>query len=167
MRMPVLALAVGIGLGALAPVAHADTALEKQVKSQRSCLLTSTNRPRVAICGANYMNTLLVVNARVVRHPIAVGISRASGIAIPACECGAVKILASANAKSRLTRRKFGDWWRNPKTMAGRRLKGCLKNAALALGALLVHAYATGEWSDREAVVGIAALCGIGAVVDA
>jgi len=162
-------VAVGLSVALGAEVAHADTALLRQVKSQQSCLLSPTKRVRLAVCGANYVDVLLAVNRARVTYPVAVGIAHARHTTIEVCRCGASRVLVTATTVSKYTRRRFADWWKRPGTRAGDRLKGCLKNAALALGASLALYWASGgkRWSDSDVIWSTAVACGIGAVVDA
>jgi hypothetical protein len=152
----------------MAGTAHASTALQRSVAQNRLCFLHPfTHRARVTVCGGNYVDVLLAANARRVQYQVASGIARARGTRIEACQCGAHKLLVNAQAKATYTRRKFADWWANPGTMPGRRLKGCLKNAALALAGELALTLAGRKWDDKEVVAVTAFACGAGAVVDA
>jgi hypothetical protein len=166
------ALTVVLALVVLAiPVSQAQaTALSRQVVSQRACLIKPTahgNAARLTICGANYTSILLGVNARRELYPVAVGVHRALHRPIEACRCAAGKVLQKDQVVMTFTRRRFREWWGDPKTRAGHHLKGCLKNAAMALGGYLAVYLATGHWDDAEAMWLTGVACGVGSVVDA
>ena len=86
-----------------------------------------------------------------------------------ACRCYAGVVLQKAQQVATFTRRRFSEWWRDPKTPAGHHLKGCLKNAALAFGAAYAIYVASGgkTWDDGTVAWAVAVACGFGAVVDA
>lgn len=167
-RMVTLALALATLAVPLVGTARASTALQRSVEKQRLCFLHPfTHRPRVTRCGGNYVDVLLAANARRAQYPVAVGIARARGTAVEACQCGAHKLLVNAKVKATYKRRKFASWWDHPGTMPGRRLKGCLKNAALALGGELALTMTGRKWDDAEVFAVTAMACGGGAVLDA
>lgn len=157
----------------LAPVAQASAsqALWPQVWSMRNCLTIpgpgGSRIPHRTLCGVQYTDVLLAVNARRALLPTAVGIARARHVGIQACRCQAGIVLMKAQQIAPYTRRRFAQWWADPKTPAGHHLKGCLKNAAIALGAFIAVKIATGHWDDSEVVWGTAFACGVGSVVDA
>jgi hypothetical protein len=168
-------LAFGVAVAALFTVgvqeASATQLLLPQVRSMRACLTTTTPSGRVVkhltVCGANYTDVLMAVNARRFLYPVAVGVHRATHQPVEACRCKAGVVLQKAQQVATFTRRRFRDWWANPKTPAGRKLKGCLKNAALALGAELGLYLSGRTWDDAEVVAVVGIACGVGSVVDA
>jgi len=171
-RTPIIGLACLLGcLAWVAPAGAAGRVLLPQVRAMRACLTIPAPNggtiTHLTICGANYTDVLLAVNARRELTPVAVGYARASHRPIQACRCTAGVILQKAQQVATFTRRRFRDWWLNPKTPAGHALKGCLKNAALTLGAFLGVAISTGHWDDSEVLWGVAFACGVGAYVDA
>lgn len=151
--------------------ASATTHLLPQVKSMSGCLVKpgTGKRPiaHLTVCGANYTDVLLAVNARRETYAVAVGIHRAQHRPIQACRCAAGLVLQKAQQVAQFTRRRFRDWWANPKTSAGHKLKGCLKNAALALGGYFAYYVATGNWDDNQALWLTGVACGVGSIVDA
>lgn len=151
------------------PHGRVSTPLLQQVRSQWRCLVTSTAKPKLHVCGANYTDVLLAVNAKRELRPVAIGVARASHRPVQACRCTAGQTLQKAQQVATFSRRRFRDWWANPKTPAGHKLKGCLKNAALALGAYYAVYVASGgkHWDDDEVMWGVGIACGIGAIVDA
>ena len=141
-----------------------------QVRAHAGCLVKPGPHrplPRLTLCGAQYTDAILAVNARRELYPVAVGIHRARHAPIEACRCSAGRVLQKAQQVATFTRRRFKDWWADPRTSAGRKLKGCLKNAALALGAYYAQYVITHKWDDEEMAWLVGVACGVGSVVDA
>jgi hypothetical protein len=119
---------------------------------------------RVRLCGNAYVDLLIAANPLPFRDPIERGVQAASGGSAAACTCAAKQLERKAQKVSQYSRRRFRDWWKQPGTKAGHRLKGCLIGAAIALGGHIVQYLATGDWDDASVISDTGYACGIGAV---
>lgn len=165
------AAALTVAAGLLPATAGASQHLLPQVKRMAGCLVMRAPHggyiPRLTVCGANYTDVLLAVNAPRERYPIALGMARYSHRPVEACQCKANAILVKAQQVAKYNRRQFRSWWKKPRTPAGHALRGCLKGAASVLGAWLATAFSTGHWDDSQVLWSLAFGCGVGALADA
>ena len=138
--------------------------------SYGSALSTQARHERYAcrhipLCWQNYTADLLGVNARVLQYEVALGIAHAKHQPVQSCGCMAGRILQLDQKVMLYSRRKFRQWWAEPGTKAGRRLKGCLIGAAIALGGHVVQLIANpSSWNDWGVLSDTAYLCGVGAI---
>jgi hypothetical protein len=153
---PLLVLGMFGSLFLLAPYAHA-TALSDQATHQRSACR------HVKACWPNYTAAVIAVNASWLVPSVAQGVARATRSPVQRCGCRAGRILQSDQRVAAYSRRRFRDWWRNPGTGPGKRLRNCLLAAGGVLAAKVAELANGNGWDDRKTLLDMGAACGFAA----